>query len=517
MRLLLPLVLTALAFATGASAAPTSRGAPFQPRFEPGPCAVDLAATGRRFDCGMLVVEETRGSGDGRRVALPVAILRAAHSNGQPPVIYLHGGPGGGAVGHLAPSPGRNARRANWLGEDQDVVYFDQRGGGLAVPTLDCGQLALDDAGPDSDATVASLTACADRLRASGVNLSRYNASETAKDVQDLRRTLKLSAVDLFGGSYGTRIALEVVRDQPAGVRAVVLDSFWPPEAKWVENAALPVARAVRMILQLCTTDPTCTVADKATLEPRMDAMVREWLVAPKGPKDGSRLYPVDDFAQYLMDAAYSGPDARALPSVFSKLLAGDFQPLADYTRNRSGYAEAQHLTFICQDHIAFEDRAKTLAQAGEDPYAQALVRTLVRDMDACAAFKLGPPVPGDNRPVVSSLPILILNAGIDPGCPPELAQAAVKRFSKGQLVIFPYLTHGVTRNPCAASMAKAFLRDPNQAHRSDLLGGRAIGLPLHRIVGRHKDSAGRPPRGPSPCELRRNAPHERLDLFLTA
>lgn len=469
--------LATLALVAGASAAPVARTAASMPRFEPGPCAVDPAPTGRHFDCGVLVVEETRGSGDGRRVALPVAILRAAHPTGQPPVIYLHGGPGGGAVAHLAPPPGRSGRRATWLGEDQDVVYFDQRGGGLAVPTLDCGALALDDAGSDSDATVASLTACADRLRASGVNLSRYNASETARDVQDLRRTLKLPVVDLFGGSYGTRIALEVVRDQPAGVRAVVLDSFWPPEAKWVENAAPPVARAVRMILQLCTTDPTCTVSDKATLEPRMDAMVREWLLAPKGPKEGSRLYPVDDFAQYLMDAAYSGPEARALPGVFSKLLAGDFQPLADYTRTRSGYAEAQHLTFICQDHIAFEDRAKTLAQAGDDPYAQALTRTLARDLDACAAFRLGPPLAGDNRPVVSSLPILILNAGIDPGCPPELAQAAVKRFSHGQLVIFPYLTHGVTRNPCAAKMAQAFLRDPTMPVDRTCLAGEQSGF----------------------------------------
>ena len=459
MRLLLLSVLATVSAMGAAHAAPASAPGP---RFEAGPCAVDLSRTGRRFDCGVLSVEETRGSGDGRRVALPVAILRAAHPTGQPPVIYLHGGPGGGAVGHLAPSPGRSGMRPNWLGEDQDVVYFDQRGGGLSQPTLDCGALALTDAGSDSDATVASLTACADRLRASGVNLSRYNASETARDVQDLRKALKLPVVDLFGGSYGTRIALEVVRDQPAGVRAVVVDSLWPPEAKWVEDAAPPIARAVRLILKLCREDATCTVADKATLEPRMDAMVREWLLAPKGAADGKRLYPVDDFAQYMMDAAYSGPEARALPGVFSKLLAGDFSPLATYVGERSGYAEAQHLTFICQDHVAFESRAKTLAQAGDDPYAQALTRTLVRDLDACAAFKLGPPIAGDNRPVFSSLPILILSAGIDPGCPPELAQAAVRRFSKGQLVIFPYSTHGVTRNsPCGAKIARAFLNDP--------------------------------------------------------
>ena len=464
MRLLLLGIAAALALAAGASAAQAPRAASVQPRFEPGPCAIDLSATNRRFDCGVLVTEETRGSGDGRRVALPVAILRAARPKGLPPVIYLHGGPGGGVVARLLRAGTEPGAWPAWLGHDQDVVFFDQRGGGLSAPSLDCGSLALTDAGSDSDATVASLGACADRLRASGVNLSHYNASETAKDVQDLRRALKLPVVDLFGVSYGTRIALEVVRDQPAGVRAVVVDSLWPPEAKWVEDAAPPIARAVRLILKLCREDPACTTPDKATLEPRMDALVRAWLLAPKGGADGKRLYPVDDFAQYMMDAAYSGAEARALPGVFSKLLAGDFGPLAAYDADRSGYAEAQHLTFVCQDHIAFESRAKTLTQAGDDPYAQALTRTLARDLDACAAFRLGPPLAGENRPVVSSLPILVLSAGIDPGCPPELARAAVQRFSHGQLVIFPYATHGVTRNsPCGAKIARAFLNDPTK------------------------------------------------------
>ena len=59
---------------------------------------------------------------------------------------------------------------------------------------------------------------------------------------------------------------------------------------------------------------------------------------------------------------------------------------------------------------------------------------------------------------------ILILNAGIDPGCPPELARTAVKRLRRGQLVIFPYATHGVNRNsPCAGGIARTFLRDPSR------------------------------------------------------
>lgn len=431
--------------------------------FTPGPCAVDLSKTGRTFQCGVLSVDETRGSGNGRRVALPVAILKAEHPTGAPAVIYLHGGPGGGVVGGLGRGRDGRGTGPRWLGQDQDVVYFDQRGGKLAAPSLDCGVLNLTDAGSDSDGTVASLKACAQRWAASGVDLSRYNASEVAKDVQDLRATLHLGMIDLFGVSYGTRIALEVVRDQPQGVRAVVLDSLWPPEAKWAEDGAAPVARAVRLILKLCRDDPTCTAPEKATLEQRMDTMAARWMTTPQGPA-GGRLYPVDDFAQYMMDAAYSGRDARALPGVFAKLLAGDFSPLAAYDAGRSEYNEAQHLTHLCKEQFPFESRAKTVSNAGDDPYARALARTLLRDFDVCEGYPVGKPLAGDDGPVVSSLPILIVNAGIDPGCPPELAQSAVKRLAHGQLVIFPYATHGVTGNsPCAAGIARGFLQAPGK------------------------------------------------------
>ena len=67
--------------------------------------------------------------------------------------------------------------------------------------------------------------------------------------------------------------------------------------------------------------------------------------------------------------------------------------------------------------------------------------------------------------PVTSDLPILIVNAGIDPGCPPELARAALRHLSHGQFVLVPNVTHGATRNsPCGASIARAFLRDPTKA-----------------------------------------------------
>src|SRR4051812_31664146 len=89
--------LTALAFATSVHAA--------EPKFTPGPCAGDYSGVTNKIQCGTLTVDETRGGAGARRVALPVTIVKAsAPKPGLPPVIYLHGGPGGGVVENLARS-----------------------------------------------------------------------------------------------------------------------------------------------------------------------------------------------------------------------------------------------------------------------------------------------------------------------------------------------------------------------------------------------------------------------------
>lgn len=137
--------------------------------FSPGPCPVDLTDTGATVDCGVLQVPETRGNNNGRHVALPVVRVRAQGPDALPdPVIYLHGGPGGGVMDDLAEKL-TDPRWQPLIGSNRDWLFFDQRGGGLSQPLLDCGQLGLSDTGFTSDADVVAASACAQRLTAAGI------------------------------------------------------------------------------------------------------------------------------------------------------------------------------------------------------------------------------------------------------------------------------------------------------------------------------------------------------------
>lgn len=439
---------------------PASTAEPAAPVFTPGPCVGDFTGQPHKVECGVLSVDESRGTASTRRVALPVAIVRATQPKGLPPVIYLPGGPGGAVVDNVARIV-RSPAAAEYIAVDQDWIFMDPRGAGLASPRLDCGRADLNDAGPLSDAAAASLEACAQRHAAAGVDLSRYNAAEVARDVGDLRQALGLSTFDLYGGSYGTRLEFAVITHASPGLRAAVLDSPWPPEATWAQGGPELVSNAVKIIFTRCAADAACH-ARYPTVQRDFEALAARWLAQPF--VKGRRTYTADDLGGFLMDATYSAQGARALPRDLARIIAGDMTVLDESIADRSGYDEGQHLTHLCKEEFPFEDRAAVARGAGSDPVARLLVASMQRYFDVCRAWPVGPADPIEQRPVSSSIPTLFLAAEIDPGCPPQFAEAAAKRFSRGQFVMFPNTTHGVaSRSACGRKMVRSFFQDPSK------------------------------------------------------
>src|SRR5579872_567468 len=88
-----------------------------KPVFMPSSCAADLSTIPNRTECGNLIVDETRGSPTSRRIAIPIVIIKASNSRGLPPVVFLHGGPGGGIIGRLAAMMQQPGPKS-WIGVD---------------------------------------------------------------------------------------------------------------------------------------------------------------------------------------------------------------------------------------------------------------------------------------------------------------------------------------------------------------------------------------------------------------
>ena len=77
-----------------------------------------------RMQCGYLEVPENHQEPEGRKIRIAYAVIKTDHDNPSYPMIYFSGGPGGAS---LTPGNLKNWHQ-NPLGENRDLIFFDQRG-----------------------------------------------------------------------------------------------------------------------------------------------------------------------------------------------------------------------------------------------------------------------------------------------------------------------------------------------------------------------------------------------------
>ena len=239
--------------------------------FAESPCPLPNMAGLPAFDfpstmtCGYLTVPENRSRPNGRTIKVFVARAPAVSATpAADPLVVLVGGPGGaGSISYAAMTrQGVNA--------DRDVYFVDQRGTLHSDPLLNCPEYdtAVNDLASmpfSSDAAttheVESVRACRDRWAAAGVDLSAYNTAENAADIADLRVALGIDQWDVYGVSYGSKLAAVLLRDHPEGIRSVVLDSVSPPNLNIVQHWWSAPASSFAAIFAACAAQPSCAAA----------------------------------------------------------------------------------------------------------------------------------------------------------------------------------------------------------------------------------------------------------------
>ncbi|MCB0060082.1 MAG: alpha/beta fold hydrolase, partial [Caldilineaceae bacterium] len=143
---------------------------------------------------------------------------------------------------------------------------------------------------PDSAVNKAMYAICLDRFAEAGADLSQYNTINNARDVKSIVQALGYDApVNLFGFSYGTQVALEVMRQHPEIVRSAVLDSVAPASLKLYENMGQPNVEAITSLLDLCAADGACNQAYPG-LRQRFGDLLNALDEEPLQREDGSEV-----------------------------------------------------------------------------------------------------------------------------------------------------------------------------------------------------------------------------------
>ena len=189
--------------------------------FFPRICAADQTAeladgSVYQAEYGHVVVPERREAPTSSTITIPYIRLFSESEQTAAPVIYLEGGPGGSGIEALEDEDFTEPFRH--ILENRDLVLVDQRGTGDAEPELECWRNytfpLVPSPTPDERLEVIKRLAsdCAEQMRIQGIDLAGYNTNESADDIADLARHLSADKVILLGGSYGSHLALAVLR-----------------------------------------------------------------------------------------------------------------------------------------------------------------------------------------------------------------------------------------------------------------------------------------------------------------
>ncbi len=425
---------------------------------------------------GAVEVPEDRHDPASRSLELAYVRLASTGESPGPPIVYLAGGPGASGI-ESARGPRSTMLLA--LRRAGDVVLLDQRGTGASRPALVCRkswELPRRPAPTRKAALVEVLGAaeeCAARAAAQGAHLSAYNVREVADDVEALRRALGVEQVSLVATSFGTRLALEVLRRHPGSVaRAVLLGVVGPDDVAKLPAAVDDVLKQVDegdgTSLWASLRSALAAVEERPAPATGVDVLTGEDVPLEVGP-----------FDLQLAASRHVGSAAGLahLREVAVHLARGDYDPVAaDVLRqHKSWLGHLMPYALTCSSGASPERRREIREQAPGSLLGENLDFGFPEICDALGVSPLDEEV---RRPVRSDVPVQIVAGTLDTRTPLANAEEVLRGLSHGGLLVVEGAGHGedlFVSTPEIAERTEAFLAG------AEPVSERIAALPLWR------------------------------------
>jgi pimeloyl-ACP methyl ester carboxylesterase len=412
--------------------------------------------------CGILAVPEDPATPAGRKIDLFVAVVPALNRRASAaPLFLLAGGPGQAATDLYTSHAGAFAR-AN---RNHDIVLVDQRGTGKSEPLV-CSYpddwRGTEESMPElRRATSACLAKYGDRVRF-------YTTSVAVRDLDRVRIALGYPAVDLYGSSYGTRVAELYMRRHPAETHAVVLDGVTYPEQAIGPDTPLDGERALDLIMARCGSAPDCAgaypnlTAELRDLRRRFGPEKLPLVIAdPTTGEPFSLDFNRGVFAASLRFLSYNAVEASLLPTLIHQAAIGRAAPMAAETfmmarQIRDQLASGMQNSVVCSEDVPYFHVSGAERQRIEQTYQGA--DQLDALVEICKLWPKGPVDADFHEPLHSAVPTLLLSGEADPVTPPADAERVARGLTHARDLIIPGEGHGQVVTGCVPKLMADFL-----------------------------------------------------------
>jgi len=412
--------------------------------------------------CGWFEVNEDRNDSKSKRIRIHVAVVAASRKEAlRDPLVVISGGPGQAASDFYLSSAGAFER----LRADRDIVVIDQRGTGKSN-RLDCKLPdETETARFDAELIKKFSRECLQHLPG---DPRFYSTSVAVQDLDEIREALGYGQINLYGISYGTRVAQHYLRRYPAHVRSVVLDGVVPVEAALGPEIAPAAQAALDSILERCASQTDCRQAFPNVKEElaQLRAQLTRTTIDLSVPDPRTALATRLDFGYMHMAVAlrlysYSDDTASLLPFLIHEAAQNRVGPMAAQALSISRSLDEQiangmHNAVVCTEDIPFITAAARSDPAIERSYLRSV---FVETLDAmCSVWPRGVIDENFHAPLQSETPVLLLSGENDPVTPSAYGTQAAKHFARGRHLIFPGQGHGQLMTACGVSVVRRFI-----------------------------------------------------------
>ena len=410
--------------------------------------ACDLPGVSGAALCGAYEVPENRDD-PGRRIPIAVVVLKATGRSSQPDaILLLQGGPGQAGT----PLADVFSRLLAEVRRERDIVLVDVRGTGKSNP-LSCNiasppwTQSLDLMPPEA------IRACRDALQ-QRADLRLYTTAIIARDLDDIRAALGIERWNVFGASYGTRLAQEYTRAFGVRVRTLTLHGVAPPSMA----IPLPYARDAQQAV-----DKLLDGATRATLERVLEKLSHEPAIVPT--PTGDVAVSAGELSEALRNMLYDARSAVAATRLIHAADAGDYREAAEAVlRQRRGFSDdialGMFLSVTCTEDIPRITEA-AISEATRDTFlGDYRVR---QQMTACRNWVEGTAAEQAGQPLRSDVPALLISGEVDPVTPPGNADEVARTLPNARHVVIPGHGHTLSLgNPCIGTALKQFIQTAN-------------------------------------------------------
>ena len=422
--------------------------------------------------CGEYSVFENRQSSTGRLINLNIVVIPALHRNSTSiPIFYFEGGPGVAATNNASFFADSSIPYRNY----HDVVLIDIRGTGKSNG-LDCPSLQIKKGIKDQLEEMYpedAVKECYDFL-SQKADLKQYTTTNVVKDIEDVRKWLGYKKINIYGLSYGTRVALVYMKMFPSSIASSIL---WSPVSTY---ARMPLYHAkfaqasLEKIFKNCELDSSCNNT--------FPNLTKEFnlLMESKREKPFSLLYTNSSgyseqisfswnaFQTKLRTLMYTPFGIQQIPYIIHQAYLGNLNPFISLYPNKCDtstfMAEGLYLCITCTEDVPFIN-SKEIYPLTKETFMNSY--RIDQQRSACSQWARGNVPDNFFIPVNSNIPTLILSGGLDPITPFSQAKEIASHLSKSTLVVIPQMSHtfdGLSNPECFDNICLSFIDNPLHA-----------------------------------------------------